>query len=112
LNALESGLGERGAEDGGFPQVSGIRLRYDPARPEGSKIISAEIAGVHIRKRASYRLAVTDFTAKGGYGYAALAKAKVLTPPDERVELQDIAAHYLRWRGKAEASDMPRITRQ
>lgn len=55
---------------------------------------------------------MTDFTAAGGYGYAVFEASKTLTPPDERVELQDIVAHYLRWRGKAEAANMPRIARQ
>lgn len=112
LKVLEFGVSEPGAEDGRFPQVSGLKLRYDLAKPDGAKIISAQINGARIQKGKRYRLAVTDFTAEGGYGYAMLAKAKVLTPPDERVELADIVAHYLRWRGKAEASEMPRIARQ
>ncbi len=112
LKALEFGLSGPGAEDGRFPQVSGLKLRYDPARPDGSKITSAEIGGVRLQKNARYRLAVTDFTAAGGYGYAVFEASKTLTPPDERVELQDMVAHYLRWRGKAEAASMPRIARQ
>lgn len=112
LKVLEFGLGGAGAEDGRFPQVSGLRARYDPAKPDGAKIVSAEINGARIKRGTHYRLAVTDFTADGGYGYAVLAKAKVLTPPDERVALQDVVTHYLRWRGKVEAGDMPRIARQ
>lgn len=112
LKALEFGLSGTETEDGRFPQVSGLKLRYDPARPDGSKIMSVEIGGAALRNNARYRLAVTDFTAEGGYGYTMLAKAKALTPPDERVNLQDVVAHYLRWRTKAEAADMPRITRQ
>lgn len=111
LRALEFGLSGAGAEDGRFPQVSGLRVRYDPAKPDGAKIVSAEINGARVKRGARYRLAVTDFTAEGGYGYAMLAKAKALTPPDERVALQDVVIHYLRWRGKAEAADMPRIVR-
>lgn len=112
LKTLEFGLAGAGSEDGRFPQVSGLRVRYDPARPDGAKIVSADINGTRIKRGARYRLAVTDFTAQGGYGYALLTKAKVLTPPDERIALQDVVTHYLRWRGKVEAADMPRIVRQ
>lgn len=112
LKTLEFGLSGTEAEDGRFPQVSGLKLRYDKSRPDGARIVSAEINGTRIKRGTRYRLAVTDFTAEGGYGYSVLEKAKVLTPPDEQVYLQDVVTHYLRWRGKAEAAGMPRIARQ
>src|SRR4026208_539074 len=64
------------ALDGGGPaaQVAGATVRYDPRRPAGRRIRSVEVGrGRKLQANAEYTLAVDDFLASGGDGYALLA---------------------------------------
>lgn len=54
---------------GGFPQTAGLRLRI-----AGSEIESAEVNGKPIDPKASYVLAINNFTAIGGDGYPPIHK--------------------------------------
>jgi 2',3'-cyclic-nucleotide 2'-phosphodiesterase (5'-nucleotidase family) len=80
--ALEHGLGGLPRLEGRFPQVSGLVVRFDPARPAGGRLVSVEIGGRPLDPAATYRLATNDYLAEGGDGYAALAEARRLV--DER----------------------------
>jgi 2',3'-cyclic-nucleotide 2'-phosphodiesterase (5'-nucleotidase family) len=64
------------ALDGGGPaaHVAGASVRYDPRRPAGRRIRSVEVGrGRKLQANAEYTLAVDDFLASGGDGYAMLA---------------------------------------
>jgi 5'-nucleotidase len=70
--ALEHGLA-RSAEDGEpgrFPQVSGMRYKFDATRPAGSRLLEVTIGGVALDDNRDYTLAVTKFVSEGGDGYA------------------------------------------
>jgi 2',3'-cyclic-nucleotide 2'-phosphodiesterase (5'-nucleotidase family) len=62
--------------DGGsdtHAHVSGLRVRVDPARPEGQRVTALALEdGRPVEDSARYTLAVPDFMALGGSGYAML----------------------------------------
>jgi 2',3'-cyclic-nucleotide 2'-phosphodiesterase (5'-nucleotidase family) len=70
LAALEHGLSEYGSEQGRFPQIAGMVVRFDPTRPAGQRVTAATIAGAPLDPGRTYKLATNDFVAGGGDGYA------------------------------------------
>src|SRR4026208_93369 len=63
-----------GAGGGPAAHVAGGAVRYDPRRPAGRRIRSVEVGrGRKLQANAEYTLAVDDFLASGGDGYALLA---------------------------------------
>jgi len=81
LAALEHGVSlvatPEASGTGRFLQVSGIKYVFDPRKPAGQRIVSAEIADqdgsyAPIRPDKTYSLASTSYLTKGGDGYAML----------------------------------------
>jgi 2',3'-cyclic-nucleotide 2'-phosphodiesterase (5'-nucleotidase family) len=64
LGILEDKL--RGRGDGIF--VSGVRLRFDPTRPDGRRILEVSIGGSPIDTTRTYTVAMTDYLAEGNSG--------------------------------------------
>jgi 2',3'-cyclic-nucleotide 2'-phosphodiesterase (5'-nucleotidase family) len=61
--------------------VSGLSIRYDPARPKGSRIVSATTAdGAPLSDTKTYNVIVNDFVATGGEGYNAGGRATASKP--------------------------------
>lgn len=94
--ALENGLSQPGA--GRFPQVAGMRMEVDLARPAGQRLVSAEIlrgerAGPLDDERA-YRVATNNFVRRGGDGYVAL-RDRALEAYDTGPLLEEVVADYL-----------------
>ena len=66
LSALEAGVSLVPAYEGRFPQVSGIRFRFDPAKPRGSRIESLVlVGGKKLDMEAIYTVAMTDYVGRG-----------------------------------------------
>ena len=64
------------ALDGGSPaaHVAGATVRYDPRRPAGRRVREVEVGrGGKLQPDADYTIAIDDFLAAGGDGYAMLA---------------------------------------
>jgi 5'-nucleotidase len=76
--ALEQGLAEVERESGGFPQISGARVVWDPEAPPGSRIVALQVAGAPIDPARRYTVAVADFLVRGGDGVTAFRDARVL----------------------------------
>ncbi len=71
---LEHGLARLPEENGGFPQVGGLKMTVDGARPAGRRITALTLAnGKAVSAKGMYTLAVSDFLAAGGDGYPVLA---------------------------------------
>ena len=75
-DALENGVAKVEDGAGRFPQVSGMSYTYDPRRPTGQRIRDVKVGGQPLRPDATYRVAVNDYMAGGGDGYAMLTGAK------------------------------------
>jgi 5'-nucleotidase/UDP-sugar diphosphatase len=94
LTALENGFSE--VEDGGgrFPQVSGLKVEYDPAKPKGSRVLKVEANGKPLDVAAKYTIATNDFMANGGDGYVVFREAKpLLTVRDAKLMANDVMAY-------------------
>lgn len=67
---MEQGLTRKGEPD---THVSGMRVQYDPSRPEGDRIIGLTLeGGAQVRPEGVYTVTVNDFMAEGGSGYTVL----------------------------------------
>ncbi|MCL2548126.1 MAG: 5'-nucleotidase C-terminal domain-containing protein [Symbiobacteriaceae bacterium] len=80
-DAMEVGLAIAPAPLGGFPQISGMSVVYDPAMEAGNRVVSITIDGEELDLADTttiYTLATNDFMAAGGDGYGPLAEMPTL----------------------------------
>jgi 5'-nucleotidase / UDP-sugar diphosphatase len=83
--ALEYGVSGIDANEGRFPQVSGMSFTYSPAREAGGRIGAIMIAGQPIDLSRRYTVATNDFLAAGGDGYQVFREAIRQAPDFEIV---------------------------
>jgi 2',3'-cyclic-nucleotide 2'-phosphodiesterase (5'-nucleotidase family) len=107
---LENGLSRLPAAAGRFPQVSGLKIEFDPQRPPGNRVLSIELGGAPLDPDRTYRVATNDFIARGGDDYSGLAAANPLVPLKDTPLLADEVMIYLRDLGHIEARVEGRIT--
>lgn len=124
--ALEHGVSGVEKNAGAFPQVSGIRFRFDPASPPGSRIREVEIRGKPLDPEQEYGMATNDFIAQGGDGYKAFGdaiksskdysviggamKGEKLVYSDPGRWLRDVVIEYVKSRKKVSPQSEGRIT--
>lgn len=94
--AIENGLQQLPVASGRFPQVSGITVVYDVARPAGSRVLSMQVAGKPLDEARTYRVAILDFLARGGDNYTMLRDAKRITPDSDAPLLANEVMAYIR----------------
>ena len=80
--ALEHGLAAVEKGSGRFPQLSGVRLKWNPKAPAGARLVDVQVGGAALDDGATYRFATNDFTARGGDGYTVFKGAKRLIDTD------------------------------
>jgi 2',3'-cyclic-nucleotide 2'-phosphodiesterase (5'-nucleotidase family) len=74
---LEAMLARNSVDD----HVSGLTIKYDPARAKGARIVSVTMAdGTALSDTKTYSVIVNDFLATGGEGYNAGGRATVSKP--------------------------------
>src|SRR4029453_10561501 len=94
LSALENGFSEIEDGAGRFPQVSGLKVEYDPKKPKGSRVVSVEANGKPLDVSAKYTIATNDFMANGGDGYVMFREARpLLTVRDAKLMANDLMAY-------------------
>lgn len=109
LEALEHGVAGWADEKGGFLQVSkGFAYAFDLARPAGSRVVAATLDGEPIDPAATYRVAVTNFIARGGDGHQAFLESAGLRT-DTGVVDSEATIDYLEERPGLEAREEGRI---
>jgi 2',3'-cyclic-nucleotide 2'-phosphodiesterase (5'-nucleotidase family) len=75
--------------------VSGMIIKYDPSKPQGSRIVSVTMSdGSPLSDARTYKVIVNDFLATGGEGYNAGGRA-TSSKPLNIVDL-DALIDYLR----------------
>lgn len=95
--ALEHGLAQPGR--GGFPQVAGLRLAWDPARPAGDRLTELLIRGdgggwAPVEPGRLYLVATNSFLRTGGDGYAML-RDRAVNSYDAGPGVADLVAEAL-----------------
>ncbi len=107
VSALEHGLSAYPAQLGGFCQVSGMTVKFDPAKPAGSRVLEVLVAGEPIVADKLYVLATNDFMAAGGDGYVWFTES--IPVFDSGVMLSDVLTEYIEARGTVVAPTEMRI---
>ncbi len=76
--ALENAVWMIGKDAGRFAQISGARIVVRRDAVPGSRLISIEIGGKPLDDAKRYKVATSDFLARGKDGYVALTRGKPL----------------------------------
>jgi len=97
--ALESGLSMVDQNAGRFPQVAGMRYVWNPERPPGQRIVSADVRApdgsfAPLNDDAVYTVASNNFMRRGGDGYAVL-RERAIDPYDYGEPLEDAVAAFI-----------------
>lgn len=99
LAALENGFSQIEDGAGRFPQVSGMTVTYDPARPAGNRVIEVRVGDAPLDPAATYRVATNDYMARGGDGYDALTNGEVLIDPAAAVLMANMVIDHIAAKG-------------
>ena len=110
LAALENGVSEYEQHTGRFPAVSGLDLTFDPSRSPGDRVISVKVGGKPLSLDRTYTLAVNEFIAAGGDGYAMLIKAPRLIGLQTSELLVNHVVEYLSGSGQIGGAVEQRVT--
>jgi len=76
--ALENAVWMIGKDAGRFAQISGARIVVRRDAVPGSRLVSIEIGGKPLDNAKRYKVATSDFLARGKDGYVALTHGKPL----------------------------------
>jgi len=96
LSALEHGVADLGADDGRFPQVSGISFALDGSKSAGHRVSEVRVNGQPLDAGRRYTLATNDYMLEGGDGYSMLASGQVLVTPEAGSLLSSVIESYVR----------------
>ena len=69
---VEASYSHLGTASGGFLQISGMAVTYDPSAEIGSRVVSIRVDGSEVDSDGLYTICTTDYLAKGGDGNTAL----------------------------------------
>lgn len=97
--ALEHGLAHIEREGGGFLQVSGLTLTYDPARPAGQRVLTVHVGGGSLDEARTYVVTTNDYLLRGGDGFTAFARSRILVGPESGPDLAAIVVEAVARRG-------------
>jgi 5'-nucleotidase/UDP-sugar diphosphatase len=109
LLAMENGVAQVPVPAGRFPQISGMKLVFDPKQPMRKRVISLEVAGKPVEMNRVYRVAILDFLARGGDDYATFRTAKRVTPDADAPLLANEVIAYLKSLGTVKTVAEDRI---
>lgn len=109
-NDLENGLSRLPAAAGRFPQVSGLRIEFDPQRPPGSRVLSIAVGDKPLDPDRTYRVATNDFMTRGGDDYSGLAAINPVIPLKDTPLIADEVMIYLRDLGSVNSRVEGRIS--
>lgn len=109
--AIEYGLAQTDRGGGGFLQLSGARIVWDPARPAGRRLVRADVGGAPLDDGRRYTVAVIDYLYRGGDGFTAFRDAKVLVDAESGPALMPAVVDAITERGTIAPGVEGRITR-
>lgn len=110
--ALERGLAQADRAGGGFLQISGARLTWDPQRPAGGRLLSLLVGGRPLEADATYTVAVPDYLFRGGDGFTEFAGARVLVDEESGPQLAGLVLDAIARQGTIAPETDGRILRR
>ena len=87
---------DRLAGRGGGLFISGGRVRYDPSRPDGQRLVEITIGDAPLDTARVYRVAMTDYLAEGNSGLGRLRTLPQESFLPEGVTDRQVLASYIR----------------
>jgi 5'-nucleotidase len=109
--ALEHGLAQADREGGGFLQLSGVRLVWDPRLPVGRRIVDASVGNRPLADDVAYTVAVPSYLVRGGDGFTAFARAAIIIGGTGGPQVAQLVLDALTARGEIAPTIDGRITR-
>jgi 5'-nucleotidase len=109
--ALEHGLAQTDRVGGGFLQMSGARLVWDPRRAPGRRIVDASVGGKALADDAAYIVAVPGYLVRGGDGYTVFGSAKTIVDAESGPQVTQVVLDAIAARGEIAPATDGRITR-
>jgi 5'-nucleotidase len=88
--ALEEGLAQAERLGGGFLQVSGLHVAWDPRRAPGQRVVGLDVGGRPVEDGRTYTVAAPDYVVRGGDGFTAFREARVLVDEESGPQLADV----------------------
>ena len=107
--ALERAVSAYPRPAGAFLQVSGLHFRFDPSRSPGERVLDVTVRGRPLDPARAYTVALPDFLARGGDGYAMFSAARVLVPAPHGPGLVETLLDHVERRGSVRARAEGRI---
>eukprot|EP01065_Artemidia_motanka_P017572 TRINITY_DN2100_c5_g1_i1.p1 TRINITY_DN2100_c5_g1~~TRINITY_DN2100_c5_g1_i1.p1 ORF type:complete len:876 (+),score=253.67 TRINITY_DN2100_c5_g1_i1:176-2803(+) len=101
MAALNSAVSKYPALEGRFPQVSGIKFTFDPRLTAGARVVEALILSRgsgewnKIESSKRYRIATSDYLARGNDGYDVFAKGPRVVDCEQGIILPVLIRRYL-----------------
>jgi 5'-nucleotidase / UDP-sugar diphosphatase len=109
LAALENGFSNINEGSGRFPQVSGMRISYNPLAPSGERVKSVKINGVDLDLTKVYKVATSDYLLEGNDGFASMSKGQVLMNANNGPSITSVMINYITKNGGVTAHVEGRI---
>ncbi|NMB24053.1 MAG: multifunctional 2',3'-cyclic-nucleotide 2'-phosphodiesterase/5'-nucleotidase/3'-nucleotidase [Firmicutes bacterium] len=97
LGALEHSVRLYPEQNGGFLQVSGLEMTFDPSQEAGARVQEVLIGGQALDPDKTYTVATNDFLAAGGDGYTTFTSANILV--ETGAMLRDAMADHVAAQG-------------
>ena len=88
--ALKHGLAQTDRVGGGFLQLSGARVVWDPRLAPGRRIVDVSVTGKPLADDAAYTVAVPGYLVRGGDGYTVFAHAKTIVDAESGPQVSQV----------------------
>ena len=101
VEALNHGVSKLPAQDGRFPQVSGLTLTVDRNARVGDRVLDVRVNGEPLDPNRTYTVAIPDFVLKQGDDYTTFAGQTIRVGPEagglisDAIEKYVVAAHEI-----------------
>ena len=100
IDALENGFSQIENGAGRFPHVSGLKVRYDPMQPPGSRVVQVTRDGAELDPAETFALAVNDYMANGGDGYSMFSGKRRIVDENAAILMTVQVFDYISERGE------------
>lgn len=107
--ALERAVSGYPLPAGFFLQVSGVHFIFDPSRAPGRRVLDVTVGDRPLDPARAYTVALPDYLARGGDGYAMLSAARPLISSEHGPGLVDTLLRDVEARGSVRAYAEGRI---